>query len=131
VPYTCVVDGGQRIIYCRVSGPATLDDFLNVRSELARNASLDESFGMVMDLRGTEASVLSSEDLRRLAFETSPVHAASKRAIVISDSAQYDLARMFQMRRELAGGSHDLHICSSLEEALAWIGAPDFVPPVL
>jgi hypothetical protein len=129
VPFSSYIDAERRIAYCRVSGQATLADFLSLRGELAESASVDASFGLLMDLRGADTSALSSDDLRQLTSEATPIPAAAKRAIVISDSAQYGLARMFQRRRELAGGLHDLQICNSIDEALAWLGAPDFPVP--
>jgi hypothetical protein len=49
----------------------------------------------------------------------------ARRAIVLSNTPDFGLARMFQIYRGLAGGHEEIQIFQQMDAAIKWLGLPD------
>ena len=85
----------------------------------------DPTFALIADFRAASLSEVTAFDIRRLA-EEAPFGPDSPRALVVSDDANYGLARMFGAYSELAERKGPVEAFRDLETAWTWVeGARD------
>ena len=110
----------HRLVYTRFSGPTAGAILLGIRIELLQDRAFDPTFDVIVDLRDADLSPLSASDIRAVASR-SAFGRLTRRVIVADTQDKFGLARMYQTRRDLAGGREDTHVVTSLAEALEWL----------
>ena len=121
-----VIDTSLRLVRTTPSGHVTAAEIGDLRRRLLADAAFDPTFSQLID-----ASAVTKLDMGAPATDTIRALAQqylfaprSRQAIVVSAPHDLGLFRMFQTYRELAGGQEDIHICTTMEEALVWLESP-------
>jgi hypothetical protein len=127
MPTSFVIHPSHRLVYGRLYGAPTVDEVLAVRQEVLNAPGFDPTFDVIFDLRDADLSVFPTAWVDRLASST-VFHSSSRRAIVADTENKFGLARMFEIRRELSGGTEPILVVHTLIEAFVWLGLPEFDP---
>jgi hypothetical protein len=130
MPHAYSIAPKLRLVYCRVWGRITLIDVLAAHRTLLRDPKFDGTFTIVHEFMDADLTNLSAEVIQDLAT-TNNFAPSAPRAFVATEPDHIAAARMFQIHRRLSGSASEVMVCRSLEEALQWVGAPDFIPSTL
>ncbi len=119
MPWAYGILPARRIVYSRMTGTVTMNDFLELRRAVEADARFDRTFSQLVDLSGSHPA-LSADEVQALA--TSSVAAPHcLRAIVGTDVRTHRLARSYGEFRESAASSDTTRAFRSLKEACAWL----------
>lgn len=130
MPHAYSIAPQRRLVYCRAWGRITLIDVLAAHRTLLRDPKFDGTFTIVHEFMKADLTNLSAEVIQDLAT-THNFAPSAPRAFVATEPDHFAAARMFQIHSRLSGSASEVLVCRSLDEALQWVGAPDFIPTTL
>jgi hypothetical protein len=122
MPASYRIDREHGVVLSRAWGVLAADEVVAHYRDLASDADFDPGFVQLIDLRNVERIEMSFAAVRSLAER--PVFAAGqRRAIVVSTTEQFGVARMYGSLCAFAGEVVD--VFRKLETAAWWLGIPD------
>lgn len=124
MPYRITINPARRFVFVRFNGSLTATDIERSRNDVVREPAFKTEFDLIIDFRNANLMSVGSAQLRSIAA-TSGLAAPARRAIVVGTPASFGVGRMFQIQRELAGGSEATHVFDNLADALRWLGLED------
>jgi hypothetical protein len=117
----------HHLIYSCVTGRVSSDEMIALRTRTMVDTDFDPTFDVIVDLRHADLGAWSRTDIAIMASAT--VLEQSARRVLIADSAdKFGLARMYQIRRDIAGGQERIFVASTMAEGLTWLGLDGFDP---
>jgi hypothetical protein len=113
------IDKSRRLVLSTASGVFTAEDIRGHMDRLTADSDFDPDFYQLADFTAVTAMKVSPDDIRMFAERTvfSP---RSRRAFVVKDDAQFGLARMFEIHRDLKDES-GIRVFRSIQDGLEWI----------
>src|SRR5262245_15825847 len=131
MPFAYEINPLRRLVFVRAWGALTLIDLVAAKDALQADELFDPEFAMVQELPlGPDLADMGIEVIEELAA-AAPFAPSTKRAFVAVEPGYYSIAKAFQIQREVSGAVTDMLVCRSLSDALAWVGARDFIPTKL
>jgi hypothetical protein len=127
MPCESSIDVERKLVLATAHGVLTTPELLATQDQLLADPDFDPEFSQLNDFRGVTALRVTQGDVQKLAQKT-PFACTVRRAFVVSTDVVYGYARMFAIRRELAGESHIL-VCRDYFEALRWLGRSESLEP--
>jgi len=113
------IDKERKLVMSTLAGVATLADGLALQGNLRKHPDFDPSFSQLLDCTHITKIEFTREDMQRLARD--PLFSPnSRRAILVKDDLAFELARMFEMMRDLMG-EQGIRVFRNLDEALEWV----------
>lgn len=113
------IDKSRRLVLSTASGVLTAEDIQGHMDRLTADPDFNPDLFQLADFTTVTAMTVGPDDIRRFAERTifSPL---SRRAFVVKDDAQFGLARMFEIHRDLKGES-GIRVFRSIQDGLEWI----------
>jgi len=116
-------DAGRNVQWVVLEGALTDDDLLAYARRSAGSAELPEGHDIVVDLRKTTLSQVTSHTLRRVAdlfTRADRTPEACRLALVSGEDAGFGLSRMYQAFR--SDSVIEVRVFREMAEACAWLG---------
>jgi hypothetical protein len=105
------------------SGTGTVAGFRNYVDDLVRHPDLPKCVAIISDHRLLDLAKITSKDVRAIIKNVS-VHVDKlgdmEHPVVVEREVDFGVSRMYQIRGDPSLPWH-VHVCSSLEEAKAWV----------
>ena len=95
-----IVDSKNRIVIAKFGGRLTIAEAEHYAADLRNNTSFDPSFSELADMTEVENPQINYASAARFARESDPFSHASKRAVVASKRATYEIAQMYKLIRK-------------------------------
>jgi hypothetical protein len=114
------VDSAARVVSARASGELTFTTIVSYASRLRRDRSFSPAFSEIVDLRAVESVSLSTREVMTLANDIDPFLANSKRAFVVRNQDQINVAHLHRILRPQ---TNTIRVFHSIEEAREWVNA--------
>jgi hypothetical protein len=119
MPASYRIDVARRLVLSRAWGVFTVQDLFEHYTTLAADPAFDPGFSQLVDLRDVEEVGMTRSDIRRHALERL-FGSSSRRALVVSSDAHYELARVYGAFAEYA--SQKVHVFRDMHDAAHWLG---------
>jgi hypothetical protein len=122
VEYSLDFESEPGMLIVTVSGLASLEQLLAYQAEYLFDPRWSPGMNVLTDLRGLDASTLSSDQIRAFAASNNlraDLFGSGRTAVVVSERVTFGLLRMFQFHTDAAG--FDQRAFYSLEEARRWL----------
>jgi hypothetical protein len=121
LPTEYIIDTNARVVRIIFSGRVTITEMYDGRRRMMSDPAFDPSFSQLVDTRPVTTFEMNGYTIKRFAQEQvfSP---GARRAIVATNTPDLGLARMFQIYRQLAGGTETTEIFSDMDRAQEWLG---------
>lgn len=116
------IDKKRRFVLSMVFGEFTYAEALAHQRDLSADPDFDPTFVHIVDLMDGTLAKISAEELHQFA-QRSIFSKEARRALIVPDSADYGLGRMYETVRGLQGQT-SVRAFRSLEEAMGWIVGP-------
>lgn len=116
------IDKQRRFVLSTVSGELTYAEALAHQRSLSADRDFDPAFSHIADFTYASLAKISSEEMLKFA-QRSIFSPDARRALIIPNSADYELGRMYETLRGLDGQS-GVRAFRTLEEALDWVAGP-------
>jgi hypothetical protein len=117
------IDTKNRSVWLTYSGYLRIAEMYDAGRRMASDPEFDRKFSQLVAARSVTSVEMNDYTVKKFAQEH--VFAPSaRRAVVLSQPLHVALARMFQIYRQLAGGSEQIEIFNNMENALRWLGLP-------
>ena len=117
------IDKEHKLVMSAGSGVFTREDLLGNQERLLKDPEFDPTFSQMSDFTQITEVDVTPEDVR-LAARNSIFSPQSRRALLVKDDLQFDLARMFEIHHEL-NGEKGIRVFRNIDEALDWVFAKD------
>jgi hypothetical protein len=127
MPWAYRILPADRLIYGRYWGTLRREDFVAGRRAAVADPQFDPSFSHLMDLRNCALDI-SGDQISALVRSTRTASSA-RQAFVVTGKAEYGIARMYQVYRELQTSDAGTQIFTTLQEARDWLGIGDLDLP--
>lgn len=121
-----IIDTKTRSIRIVFSGSVSVAEMYEGRHQMMSDPAFDRSFSHLVDARSVDTIEMNGYTVKQFAQEQ--VLAASARRAIVIPRSRDGLARMFQIYRELAGGTEEIEIFSDIQTARKWLGLPSADP---
>jgi hypothetical protein len=115
------IDPSNRLVRVIYSGRVTIAEMYDRRRRLVAEPAFDSTFAQLVDARAVTSFEINGYTIKPWA-EQHVAATGARRAIVLSRSADLGLARMFQIYRELAGGTEEIQLFNDIDQAQKWLG---------
>lgn len=117
------IDTNNRTVRVTYSGRVTIAEMYDARRRMVNDPAFDPTFSQLVDAQPVTIFEMNGYSVKQFAQEQvfSP---GARRAIVASNAPDLGLARMFQIYRQLAGGTETTEIFSDMDKAREWLGLP-------
>jgi hypothetical protein len=112
-----IVDTEKQLVVVKFGRKLGAEAIGQYVERLCAHPSFRRTFSEITDLREAEEVELQAEDFLRLADQIDPFAPESKRAFVVTTSAQSHAARM----HKILGTQRNIEIFHSYEEAERWV----------
>jgi hypothetical protein len=123
MPFEISLLSGDPFVRTRTTGPLTREGFERFIEELVTNPGWRRGMNILSDYREAEAKPLSAEDIRAMSAYYASLQerlGPGKSALVVSDSLEYGIARMWISLTEMKV-SRELRVFHSISEAERWL----------
>lgn len=114
------IDPARRLVLVTITGTPSADEISANQAELRAAPDFDPAYALLVDFSKASFAHIQPADVRQHA-EQDPFSATSPRAIVVQQTADRSIVRMFGTYRELSGQGGPVEAFSTVAEALAWI----------
>jgi len=118
ITYRISDDG--KTVFTNVEGRISMDDFIAYQIALATEVRFDPEGCELIDATNAEPDMTINYSNVACIEDSSPWHAASRRAVVASGMLAYGIANIFVTVMRRSHGSFQMF--RSLEPALGWLG---------
>jgi hypothetical protein len=133
MPVVHKIDDDAKLITTIWSGDAVDSELLDALAKYQQNIKslpVYASYNEIVDFRGANYFLLSSEGIRTLAHMASindPQGVKTKLAIVVNKPVSYGLAPMYEIYRSLLpSGSKEVRVFKNYHDCLSWIGSKGY-----
>jgi hypothetical protein len=106
------------LVSVRFTGHLTFRDILDYAASLRADPRFVAAYAELVDLRFVESVSLSSREIMILADQVDPFSAQSRRAFLVKDQSQVNVAHLHRILRT---ESESIRVFFSLDEAREWI----------
>ena len=103
-----------------MSGRVTAAEMYGYRRRMLLDPAFNPAFSLLVDARTATGFEMNGYSIKQFA-EEQVLAGGARRAIVMSNSPDLALARMFQIYRELAGGMDRTELFEDLDKAILWL----------
>ncbi|MGD0909102.1 MAG: hypothetical protein ABSA96_16090 [Candidatus Acidiferrales bacterium] len=119
LPLFYKIDIGRRLVLSFGSGVLTREDILGHQDKLSADPDFDPAFSQLHDYTHFTGLAITPDDVRFIAGRTifSP---NSRRALLVKNDVQFEIAKMVETHRGL-NGETGVKAFRTLDEALDWI----------
>jgi len=118
--HTYRIDSPRRLVLATWRGTLSAEEISKWQAALAADPAFDPSLALITDIRTASLAEVTPPDVRQHA-EEDPFGPETPRAIVVSNDANYGVARMFEAYSELARNKGPVRTFRDPESAWAWI----------
>ncbi|MCG8588161.1 MAG: hypothetical protein MJE66_02640 [Proteobacteria bacterium] len=126
MPAKYLIDRRLGTVFSAVYGFVTDEDLLGHQQRLAADRRFSSGFNQLFWVRDVIETTVTGDCVREAARATL-FGPPSKRVFVVARTTAFGFARMFQALR--AGKDERIHVCRTMDEALAWLPlAPSDLP---
>jgi len=115
------IDTKTRTVRILMSGRVTAAEMYGYRRRMLLDPAFNPAFSLLVDARTATGFEMNGYSIKQFA-EEQVLAGGARRAIVMSNSPDLALARMFQIYRELAGGMDRTELFEDLDKAILWLG---------
>ena len=123
MPCTYTIDSRRKLVITTASEVLTTAEAYAHQNSLAADTRFRPDFNQLLDCTEVKKFEIANEDVRNLA-QRNFFGPTVRRAVVVSSTFLYGVARMLATFRDLAGGKEEIQIFQDRAEALAWLGVP-------
>ncbi len=125
MPCRYVIDKDRRLVVTTAWDCVTFADAKQHQEQLNADPTFNRNFNQLIDATAVTQVDASSEEIRILAARSifSPT---SRRAIVANQPAIFGIGRMLQAYFNMTVGGEQVNVFYGRDEALKWLGTPDF-----
>jgi len=124
VPADYIIDKNVRLVRIIFTGRVTTAEMYDARHRMLADPAFDPAFSHLVDACAATTFEMNGYSIKQFA-QKQVLADNARRAIVLSNSPDFGLARMFQIYREIAGGNEEIQIFQQIDPAIKWLGLPD------
>ena len=124
MPADYIIDKNVRLVRIIFTGRVTTAEMYDGRHRMLANPAFDPAFSHLVDARAATTFEMNGYSIKQFA-QKQVLTDNARRAIVLSNTPDIGLARMFQIYRGLAGGHEEIQIFQQMYAAIKWLGLPD------
>jgi len=131
MPVHSVIYKEQRLVITVGEGRLTFDDVNANQYRLLNDPAFDPEFNQLLDGTALTAIDITIDNIRQV-VRSKLFSPASRRAVVVSSTFIYGMARMIQTYNELSQGSTSVSIFRDRPSALKWLAVgslPETIRP--